>query len=132
MAAARRGDVARAIPACAGRTPVMTTETEFKTGHPRVCGENGRMEAAGHQLVRAIPACAGRTLKLGIVRPEMYGPSPRVRGEPSSRDGVRPGETGHPRVCGENLEGREQLEEHARAIPACAGRTRSEGTSHEI
>ncbi len=117
----------RAIPACAGRTngiaalsvgatgpsPRVRGERPFQrprpstlSGHPRVCGENGRTERGLQRLVRAIPACAGRTNGIAALSVGATGPSPRVRGEratPRSRPGVP---AGHPRVCGENGGGR--------------------------
>ena len=91
------------IPACAGKTSDSLPRPVSSTAHPRVCGENGTAPAAV---------------------PKTQGPSPRVRGKPSSTGawrtawGLIPACAGktvtsvrrprpkwaHPRVCGENTE----------------------------
>ncbi len=53
-------------------------------------------------LRRAIPACAGRTKLLGPEAVPQFGPSPRVRGEPTRAWICRQRRACHPRVCGEN------------------------------
>ena len=77
---------ARAIPACAGRTPCHQAPGRLgRPGHPRVCGENAEHCEQLTGLKRAIPACAGRTAaRLPLVR-NWAGPSPRVRGERQGR-----------------------------------------------
>ncbi len=121
----RRRGFGRAIPACAGRTSKRSVAAFILSGHPRVCGENagGLIGSRGHQ--RAIPACAGRTNDLRACGLAAVGPSPRVRGE-RPRQGRRAMEqSGHPRVCGENVgSGGGVMYGYSRAIPACAGRTR--------
>ena len=136
-----RGRV-RLIPACAGKTSLVTGAGDSGGAHPRVCGENPTPVACdtlnrgssprvrGKPTVRAeqtfhrglIPACAGKTLCLAS--------SSRTR-------------TAHPRVCGENsfvfaqtsvfrgssprVRGKQEAPvEEAPAeglIPACAGKT---------
>ena len=93
------------IPACAGKTRRDRVQYARKRAHPRVCGENE---------------------KLGKLAQNSPGSSPRVRGKrgdcrcSTQRKGLIPacaGKTGtlgalsifrwaHPRVCGENLQGR--------------------------
>ncbi len=111
----------RAIPACAGRTWPLRLGQGVGSGHPRVCGENVFLVVAQKEPIRAIPACAGRTLQSAADRLAAARPSPRVRGEPSSR--ARRATSGHPRVCGENGRQIFPLGRLTRAIPACAGRT---------
>ena len=95
----------------------------WKSSHPRVCGENEGGEVGLLCEVRTIPACAGRTNGKQVEYGYGFGPSPRVRGErrlvgswrmgvagPSPRVRGEPEYTafhwwlgpGHPRVCGEN------------------------------
>ena len=136
------GQIARLIPACAGKTPGTNFFIASSPAHPRVCGENltrravcrGNMGSSprvrgklcGHFLgsfgAGLIPACAGKTRR------------PRRRQTPPAA---------HPRVCGENSivtlviestkgssprvrgkPGRKHPKPHpGRLIPACAGKT---------
>ena len=142
---------ARAIPACAGRTPSPTSSTTPPTSHPRVCGADGNavpfsvyhgepsprvrggqaLQQVGATVTRAIPACAGRT-SAASPKPVPPGSHPRVCGAD-----LEPHEIGRgmaepsPRVRG----GREALiwqrVEH-RAIPACAGRTGADRCSQSV
>ena len=134
--------VGRLIPACAGKTPVISPKPFSRTAHPRVCGENPgvahrfrclpgssprvrgkrRMVRPRRRRTRLIPACAGKT----PAHVDMSSPFPA-----------------HPRVCGENggrylrqfiptgssprVRGKRAGEDRAGAldglIPACAGKT---------
>ena len=112
------------IPACAGKTSPAPAPGAAGTAHPRVCGENAgilgmKLLAAGssprvrgkhrrlpqpHRERGLIPACAGKTTP--------------VQGDGRSRGA-------HPRVCGENPEGRTPSYFETGLIPACAGKTPS-------
>ena len=117
------GDVARAIPAGAGRTLGPSTADSGSAGHPPVCGENSIPRSTPPRALRAIPACAGRTPgRPGCLAP-LAGPYPRVRGELQALQKVVGNIAGHPRVCGENCLLRDARGSGGRAIPACAGRT---------
>ena len=118
------------IPACAGKTLIVTEVSWARQAHPRVCGENCRLAVENHRDRRLIPACAGKT-----------------RVEASDRRAV----TAHPRVCGENthsrvlgtltkgssprVRGKRCLGffrlRPRRLIPACAGKTQRESTARE-
>ncbi len=113
----------RAIPACAGRTPISTRPGPSLPGHPRVCGENDVAVGDVAAALRAIPACAGRTRWRDLTSRLIHGPSPRVRGEPMAPGPGPPPRPGHPRVCGENWFHPVPMPPVGRAIPACAGRT---------
>ncbi len=78
--------------------------------------------------LRAIPAYAGRTSDRERDQFCEYGPSPRVRGEPSAGSEAGVPIAGHPRVCGENCSRRPLGCVLIRAIPACAGRTQFRAT----
>ena len=116
----------------------------WKSSHPRVCGENylaefGKVAAKraipavcgehlspgvdGGWLNRAIPACAGSTAPLRALVLAHTGPSPRVRGARRRCPGQQPGLPGHPRVCGEHRCRGRAIPAGQRAIPACAGST---------
>ena len=137
------GVKSRLIPACAGKTQRERCRHPRIRAHPRVCGENSRIDLTevrtagssprvrGKHLVAEfesvagglIPACAGKTFLTAVM-----GTSRKA----------------HPRVCGENvrvgegdeLEGgsspRVRGKLHAellnlqrrRLIPACAGKTK--------
>ncbi len=92
-------------------------------GHPRVCGENVANVVVADRELRAIPACAGRTGSWAFMAAWVPGPSPRVRGERLIVGATKHAQTGHPRVCGENVAAPAEVDLLLRAIPACAGRT---------
>ncbi len=93
------------------------------TGHPRACGENSlpavwaSMPSTGH------PRACGENAKIITAGTGDTGPSPRVRGERTDRDGCRFFLAGHPRACGENDRLAIHCALYMRAIPARAGRT---------
>ena len=86
---------------------------ELWGGTPLPCQENGPSPRVRGELpgclqdaidLRAIPACAGRTPEAPASLSVQDGPSPRVRGERASGASGFRFRTGHPRVCGENLQ----------------------------
>ena len=130
----------RFIPACAGNPTVRPSSVEWKSVHPRVCGEprvsglkNLRDYGSSPRVRgtlsphhgpvprrRFIPACAGNPGPRAL---RSRGPSvhPRVCGEPmreESIDFLRHGSS--PRVRGTQANDEQRLHRR-RFIPACAG-----------
>ena len=68
-------------PACAGKTTAGANREHERTAHPRVCGENHRVEPRRRALT---------------------GSPPRVRGKLRTCECHRLPRPAHPRVCGEN------------------------------
>ena len=137
-----REEIARLIPACAGKTRGDGLGVLVGGAHPRVCGENNARLAAeglsggssprvrGKQSPPAptppyaglIPACAGKTRR--FARAVGRGPAhPRVCGENCPRTPLNWMCNGSsPRVRGKQIPYFPVLV-HRRLIPACAGKT---------
>ena len=135
--------LSRLIPACAGKTQFDRVRADTGKAHPRVCGENDRLEIGFYidygssprvrgklppsqrraDAKRLIPACAGKTdmvEQLGAV----IGAHPRVCGEnmilvTSSQRFVG----SSTRVRGKPAQSQGFLRARG-LIPACAGKTR--------
>ena len=101
----------------------MSSMSSSISGHPRACGENYSLAWHWRRATRAIPARAGRTQVCEACGLRVYGPSPRVRGEPLGRRPTPARIAGHPRACGENFLIDPMIRAAWRAIPARAGRT---------
>ena len=130
----------RFIPACAGNSFRSVPAAVRETVHPRVCGEQGRTRSSGtsrpgssprvrgtdplrkreQARSRFIPACAGNRNRPRLLRP-LETVHPRVCGE---QDGTRisPGQAvgSSPRVRGTEAIST-SAGETDRFIPACAG-----------
>ena len=96
-----KADNSRFIPACAGNTFTTSSRNCASPVHPRVCGEH-------FLTVSRISAASGS--------------SPRVRGTPRRRRGLRYHGGSSPRVRGTHQARRARLD-LVRFIPACAGNT---------
>ena len=137
-------DLARLIPARAGKTPPRPRPPLQPPAHPRTCGENSARSVHRSLASGSSPRVRG---KLGEVLP----PIARVRliparaGKTKTSPQPGPGGTAHPRACGENrrsctrrppepgssprVRGKQRWRfrqcQHSRLIPARAGKTRT-------
>ena len=138
----------RLIPACAGKTNLITSAIAKCPAHPRACGENERVDADGcadkgsSPRVRGkLPQCVGHGAEHGLI--------PACAGKTLGLGSCARGCRAHPRVCGENafvalyqncetgssprVRGKPELTARTltltRLIPACAGKTKSERRS---
>ena len=135
-------DTHRLIPACAGKTPVISPHLHLWPAHPRMRGENipvrwlsarpvgsspharGKPTANPEHSaqVRLIPACAGKTVR-NASRERQLKAHPRMRGENNLTRFIMNHYWGSsPHARGKPLDDpvRAILE---RLIPACAGKT---------
>ena len=146
---ADRGDGCGLIPACAGKTPRSWWGWTWRRAHPRVCGENGKVEKVAHNAQGSSPRVRGKRPR-PCPWPWVRRLIPACAGKTKQRSHVWSGERAHPRVCGENdiplareeikvgssprvrgkLRSLDHRLGHERLIPACAGKTpRSTTTS---
>ena len=134
--------VAGLIPACAGKTAPQRPHRNRRWAHPRVCGENTRLELARVFEEGSSPRVRGKLLMLNTLclNPRLI---PACAGKTKTEARVQIGYGAHPRVCGENSGGRAPVWKRAgssprvrgkrlfqvaghlysRLIPACAGKT---------
>ena len=135
----------RLIPACAGKTNLITSAIAKCPAHPRACGENERVDADGcadkgsSPRVRGkLPQCVGHGAEHGLI--------PACAGKTLGLGSCARGCRAHPRVCGENafvalyqncetgssprVRGKPELTARTltltRLIPARAGKTSAE------
>ena len=130
------------IPACAGKTALLTPKPAPPWAHPRVCGENGAIDLGSRPMLgssprvrgkrrsssapprrpRLIPACAGKTARRrrrpqpARAHPRVCGENPSIESHLSPPDGSSPRVRGKPRLAGLRVV-------RGRLIPACAGKT---------
>ena len=130
------------IPACAGKTPIARPDRLHSWAHPRVCGENERVDRRLHihtgssPRVRGkhargdfqtfggglIPACAGKTLAASksqgdsAAHPRVCGENQAITRQQSLSAGSSPRVRGKPENIGNDSADRG-------LIPACAGKT---------
>ena len=143
---APRGRRKGLIPACAGKTARNVIDEMKRGAHPRVCGENKRPRRYEREPVGSSPRVRGKrrqvfesTRRRGLI-PACAGKTPSQRQPPSKA-------WAHPRVCGENaglsdvrltvngssprVRGKPRTSRRRPRgmglIPACAGKTGSEG-----
>ena len=92
----------RLIPACAGKTVDLVRPELRGQAHPRVCGENARLQTFPDDFVGSSPRVRGKRHPEDAP-PRADGLIPACAGKtttalPSSVDSAA-----HPRVCGENI-----------------------------
>ena len=130
------------IPACAGKTLIVSVLSSARQAHPRVCGENApgridrRLGDGSSPRVRGkrgvvgdfagfrglIPACAGKTIErarhrcAGRAHPRVCGENAFATGNIFTATGSSPRVRGKPRT---NSRGQGKFG----LIPACAGKT---------
>ena len=140
----RRWRRRRLIPACAGKTQVLSQAGFPDRAHPRVCGENRMNHIHVFQGVGSSPRVRGKltTAKRNVLRRRLI---PACAGKTCDQDYAGVVSRAHPRVCGENVRawlygiitagssprvrGKRDLRVARAArvglIPACAGKTSS-------
>ena len=97
----RRGRVRRLIPAWAGKTRGRPAVSLVFRAHPRVGGENGKLDDAKHTLTGSSPR--GRGKRLDALEASLSeGLIPAWAGKTSSCAACPPSPRAHPRVGGEN------------------------------
>ncbi len=92
---------------------------------PRVCGVNGLASLTAAQRAGPSPPVREKLPPEPQKSVASGGPSPRVRGERRRIQSSPRRSAGQPHVCGENARAAAAGHNEARAIPACAGRTKS-------
>ena len=132
----------RLIPACAGKTIQVFTRSRCRTAHPRVCGENVRVNIACRSSAGSSPRVRGKLCGDRDLA-ERDGLIPACAGKTAPYAGSQGHRWAHPRVCGENEHSREVAgipwgssprvrgklsrrslrSSSTRLIPACAGKT---------
>ena len=132
----------RITPACAGNTLVNANIVNFRTDHPRVCGEHGisgeefnrlpgsppRVRGTLHlshedcHLSRITPACAGNTIHVACLF-SIWWDHPRVCGEHLKRWRKSSRKEGSPPRVRGTLTVLSTPHLLARITPACAGNT---------
>ena len=116
------GVVERITPACAGKTRRRSTNLRISWDHPRMRGEDCRIERPFWGRFGITPACAGKTAVLGHTlliprdHPRMRGEDAVLAEERSSYAGSPPHARGRPAAEG-------KLVDDGRTTPACAGKT---------
>ena len=89
------------IPACAGKTQLLSTQTRQHRAHPRVCGENFEKLFVYLKKEGSSPRVRGKP----ITRPDGHSGSgliPACAGKTFPNGWAGPVSEAHPRVCGEN------------------------------
>ena len=95
------GEVARLIPARAGKTGRGAGRTKGSTAHPRACGENLEELVAAAVSVGSSPRVRGKpSMKSAAIL--AHGLIPARAGKTALRRWYRSAPTAHPRACGEN------------------------------
>ena len=132
----------RLTPACAGKTSARSRSPPSRRAHPRVCGENGRVQFEAGSLHGSPPRVRGKPSRRRR-RTHWGGLTPACAGKTGSTPTRSSGTTAHPRVCGENVWGfikpvvdvgspprvrgkhqpRAPRPRRPRLTPACAGKT---------
>jgi len=115
-----RRTAVRFIPACAGNRDPSRPSGIATPVHPRVCGEQAILTITGRSNSGSSPRVRGTDV------PARSGPPvhrfiPACAGNSNPDPRPQPSQTVHPRVCGEQSEGRFQMVNALRFIPACAG-----------
>ena len=114
----------RITPACAGKTASRTVYRHSQADHPRVCGENSKIQFCFFLVYWITPACAGKT-QLFRINHALPSDHPRVCGENTARPSSAHQPNGSPpRVRGKRSTGTFTAS-FGRITPACAGKTRA-------
>ena len=109
------------IPARAGKTSIRSYRAILTAAHPRACGEN-LPEPAGPEMNRgSSPRVRGKP-RLSCVLPSLLGPIPARAGKTSLVVQEDSGMRAHPRACGENLAGDEDLHGWSGSSPRVRGK----------
>ena len=90
------------IPACAGKTRSPPLRRAQTAAHPRVCGENLSHEDESHAPGGSSPRVRGKPDRRPGVR-RTAGLIPACAGKTGRRASLCMGSPAHPRVCGENV-----------------------------
>ena len=95
----------RLIPACAGKTVLISYCPRPDAAHPRVCGENwgrgcgrGRRPGSSPRVRGKLESVAAQAHPCGLI--------PACAGKTGRHQGYERRAQAHPRVCGENVRGR--------------------------
>ena len=94
----------RVIPACAGNASLMMLALILSAGHPRVCGERPISDTGSAGLRGSSPRVRG-THRCRADATENHRVIPACAGNATIDRLPLPSSAGHPRVCGERIEG---------------------------
>ena len=114
----------RNIPAYAGKTLSTIFSTFSITEHPRVCGENKSQVVRRHALRGTSPRMRGKPM---IEHGRRAGARniPAYAGKTGHGTSAEPRSEEHPRVCGENCQGRPLLKQRVGTSPRMRGKQKN-------
>ena len=98
---ARRFNIPRITPACAGKTVFFNPKQITIGDHPRVCGENF-LSSAMHPIIVGLPPRVRGKHGKPTLATRFGGITPACAGKTTVKNVLKSFTQDHPRVCGEN------------------------------